>query len=283
MHFDISDIQQLKLNRFLTSAIAPRPIALVSTIDKAGNVNLSPFSFFNLVSYNPPIIIISVTRKVRDNTTKHTLQNVEEVPEVVVHIVDEKMVQQVSLASGDYEKGINEFIKAGFTTEPALRVKPPMVKESNIKLECKVVEIKALGNTGGAGNLIICEVLHMHINDSLLDETGNINQEKTEQVARAGDNWYMLADKRSMFKVPRPGITPGIGIDVLPDDIKNSPVLTGNHLAQLASVQQVPDIDLSFNHISNESGEALHTRIKSLIDDGDINTAWQVLLKRNMV
>lgn len=163
MQFDIKDIQPLQLNRLLTAAIAPRPIALVSTIDKQGNVNLSPFSFFNLFSYNPPIIIFSVTRKVRDNSTKHTLQNVEEIPEVVVHIVDEKMVQQISLASGDYQKDVNEFSKAGFTAIDAVKVKPPMVKESNIRMECLVKEIKPLGNIGGSGNLIICEVIYICI------------------------------------------------------------------------------------------------------------------------
>lgn len=281
MHFDVKEIASINLSRLLVTAIAPRPIALVSTIDIQGNVNLSPFSFFNLFSYNPPIVIFSVTRKVRDNTTKHTLQNVQEVPEVVIHIVDEQMVQQVSLASGEFDKGINEFVKAGFTEEPATRVKPPMVKESNIKFECLVKEIKPLGDIGGSGNLIICEVIYVHVNDALLDNNGHLIQQKMQQVARAGGDWYVLADKHNLFRVERPGIVPGIGIDALPGSIRKSKILTGNHLAQLASVSKLPDFDMAYN-ISAYEEDGLHTEIKRLIDEGDITAAWMVLLKSNI-
>lgn len=278
MHFDVKEVASINLSKLLVTAIAPRPIALVSTIDKQGNVNLSPFSFFNLFSYNPPIVIFSVTRKVRDNTTKHTLQNVLEVPEAVIHIVDDSMVQQVSLASGEFDKGINEFVKAGFTEEAATKVKPPMVKESNIKFECLVKEIKPLGDTGGSGNLIICEIIYIHVNDALLDEGGHLIQEKTQQVARAGGDWYSLTDKHNLFRIARPGIVPGIGIDALPEPIRRSKILTGNHLAQLASVSKLPDVDLVDNAIDYED-DALHTEIKNLVDKGDITAAWLLLLK----
>ena len=275
---------------YLQHAIAPRPIALASTIDKEGNVNLSPFSFFNLFSSNPPIVIFSPARRVRDNTTKHSLQNVEEVKEVVINIVDFDMVQQTSLASCEFAKGTNEFLKAGFTAEQATLVSPPMVKESKIKLECRVLEIKPLGTEGGAGNLVICEVLCMHIDDSILDADNKIDQAKMHHVARLGGDWYCKVDEHNLFKVAKPNTQLGIGIDALPEGIRNSKILTGNHLGQLANVNEMPVVEPSFNDdkLKNiiqyysinpeDMDNVLHTYAAKLLDDGNVHDAWQVLL-----
>ena len=278
------------VQNYLQHAIAPRPIAFASTIDKAGNVNLSPFSFFNLFSSNPPIVIFSPARRVRDNSTKHSLQNVEEVREVVINIVDYDMVQQTSLASCDFPKGSNEFVKAGFTEEKATLVIPPMVKESKIKLECKVLEIKPLGTEGGAGNLVICEVLCMHIDDSILDAGKKIDQAKIQHVARLGRDWYCRVDANNLFKVAKPNTELGIGIDVLPQGIRHSKILTGNHLGQLANVKEMPVVEPSFSDdklkniiqyysINPEDMDLeLHAYAAKLLDDGNVHDAWQVLL-----
>jgi len=290
MIIKLSDITPPEAQNFLQHAIAPRPICFASTIDAAGNVNLSPFSFFNLFSSNPPVVIFSPARRVRDNTTKHSLENVYEVPEVVINIVDYDMVQQASLASCEFPKGTNEFIKAGFTPEPASLVKPPMVKESKIKLECKVLEIKPLGTSGGAGNLVICEVLCMHIDESILDENNRIDQKKLHHVARLGGDWYCKVDESNLFQVIKPNIQIGIGIDVLPESIRNSSVLTGNHLGQLANVSEMPFVDPAFNDDKlkqiiqyyainpDELDNELHRYAKELLDQGKIKEAWQVLL-----
>ncbi|MGZ5220630.1 MAG: flavin reductase family protein, partial [Chitinophagaceae bacterium] len=201
MTFDLNDLKPAEKQYYLQHVIAPRPICFASTMDKEGNVNLSPFSFFNLFSTYPPIVIFSPSRRVRDNTTKHTLQNVLEVPEVVINIVTYDIVQQTSLASCEFPKGINEFIKAGFTAIPATLVKPPMVKESKENLECKVLEVKPLGTEGGAGNLVICEVLRMHIDDALLDEDKKIDQRKINHVARLGGDWYCQVNEQNLFQV----------------------------------------------------------------------------------
>src|SRR5215204_1557260 len=233
----ILDLQELKPSEkqyYLQHVVAPRPVCFASTIDKNGAVNLSPFSFFNLFSTHPPIVIFSPSRRVRDNTTKHTLQNVLEVPEVVINIVTYDMVQQTSLSSCEYPKGTDEFIKAGFTKEAATVVRPPMVKESKVKLECKVIEVKSLGETGGAGQLVICEVLKMHLHDSLLNEDKKIDQTKLELIARLGGDWYCRVTKDSLFSVPKPNTKLGIGIDSLPESIRFSKLLTGNHLGMLA-------------------------------------------------
>src|SRR5690349_14452372 len=203
MILDLKDLKTAERQYYLQHVIGPRPICFASTIDKAGKVNLSPFSFFNLFSSNPPVVIFSPARRVRDNTTKHSLQNVMEVPEVVINIVTYDMVQQVSLASCEFPKGVNEFVKAGFTEEPATLVRPPMVKESKVKMECRVKEIKSLGTEGGAGNLVICEVLRMHLDDSIFDAEGKIDQLKTNQVARLGGDWYCVANKQSLFMVEK--------------------------------------------------------------------------------
>jgi flavin reductase (DIM6/NTAB) family NADH-FMN oxidoreductase RutF len=290
MILDLKDLKTAERQYYLQHVIAPRPICFASTIDKAGNVNLSPFSFFNLFSSNPPIVIFSPARRVRDNTTKHTLQNVLEVPEVVINIVTYDMVQQTSLSSCEYPKETNEFIKAGFTPEPATLVKPPMVKESKVQLECKVIEIKPLGTEGGAGNLIICEVMRMHIDDSLLDENKKIDQRKINHVARLGGDWYCKVDETNLFHVPKPNTELGIGIDALPESVRTSKILTGNNLGQLANVNEMPVIEPSFDdtHLKNiiqyysinpdEMEKELHSYAKKLLDENKVKEAWQVLL-----
>lgn len=286
----LNKLNPADVQNYLQHAIAPRPICFASTIDAAGNVNLSPFSFFNLFSSNPPVVIFSPARRVRDNTTKHTLQNVLEVKEVVINIVDYDMVQQTSLASCEYPKGSNEFVKAGFTEEPATLVKPPMVKESKIKLECKVIEVKALGNEGGAGNLVICEVLCMHIDESILDENNKIDQTKIHHVARLGGDWYCKVDEQSLFKVAKPNTQLGIGMDALPESIRNSRLLSGNELAQLANVHEMPTVNPAFHddQLKNiiqyyaidpvEMENELHLYSRKLLKQDKVQEAWQVLL-----
>ncbi len=235
-------------------------------------------------------MIFSPSRRVRNNTIKHTLENVKEVPEVVINIVTYDMVHQVSLASCECPKEVNEFLKAGFTEEPATLVKPPMVKESKVKMECRVNEIKSLGNEGGAGNLVICEVIIMHIDDSFLDENKKIDQRKINHIARLGGDWYCKVDATNLFQVPKPNTELGIGIDALPGAIRNSKILTGNNLGQLANVHELPVIEPSFEdaHLKNiiqyysvnpdEMEKELHDYAKKLLDDGKIKEAWQVLL-----
>jgi flavin reductase (DIM6/NTAB) family NADH-FMN oxidoreductase RutF len=297
MTFDLNDLKPAEKQYYLQHVIAPRPICFASTIDKEGHVNLSPFSFFNLFSTNPPIVIFSPARRVRDNTTKHTLQNVLEVPEVVINIVTYDMVQQTSLASCEFPKGVNEFIKAGFTAIPATLVKPPMVKESKVKLECKVLEVKSLGTEGGAGNLVMCEVLRMHIADSLLDDPSaeaqgirKMDQRKINHVARLGGDWYCQVNEQNLFQAEKPNAQLGIGMDALPENIRNSSILSGNDLGQLANVQEMPVIDPSFDddHLKqiiqyyslnlDEMERELHTYAKSLLEQGKVKEAWQVIL-----
>ena len=290
MILDLKNLNASDKQYYLQHVIAPRPICFASTIDKAGNVNLSPFSFFNLFSSNPPIVVFSPARRVRDNTTKHTLQNVLEVPEVVINIVTYDMVQQVSLASCEFAKEVNEFTKAGFTEVAASRVKPPMVKESKVNLECAVIEVKPLGNEGGAGNLVICEVLVIHIDDSLLDENKKMDQRKINHVARLGGDWYCVVNESNLFQVEKPNTKLGIGIDALPATIQDSKFLSGNNLGQLANVHDLPFIDATFDdaHLKQiiqyysispeEMEKELHLYAKKLLDDGKLHEAWQVLL-----
>lgn len=290
MIINLKDLKPVEKQYYLQHVIAPRPICFASTIDKAGNVNLSPFSFFNLFSSNPPIVVFSPARRVRDNTTKHTLQNVLEVPEVVINIVTYDMVQQTSLASCEFPKKENEFVKAGFTEIPATVVKPPMVKESKVQLECKVIEVKPLGTEGGAGNLVICEVLVMHIDDSLLDENKKLDQRKINHVARLGGDWYCVVNENNLFQVEKPNTQLGIGIDALSASIRNSKLLSGNNLGQLANVHDMPVIDPSFDdaHLKqiiqyysinpDEMERELHSYAKKLLDAGKVKEAWQVLL-----
>jgi len=291
MVIDLSSLNPMQKQQWLQHAIAPRPIALASTIDKDGNVNLSPFSFFNLFSSNPPVVVFSPSRRARDNSTKHTLDNVLEVPEVVINIVDYDMVQQTSLSSCEFPKGVNEFHKSGFTIEPATTVRPPMVKESKVKMECKVIEVKSLGTEGGAGNLVICEVLRMHVADSILNAEGTmIDQQKLHHVARLGGDWYSKVDASNLFMVAKPNVQLGIGIDALPESIRNSTILTGNNLGQLGNVHEYPSVDAAyederlkkiiqyFSVNPDEMDKELHQYAKELLDAGKVNEAWQVLL-----
>ena len=290
MKLDLPDLKPAEKQYYLQHLVAPRPICFASTIDKNGKVNLSPFSFFNLFSSNPPIVIFSPSRRVRDNSTKHTLENVLEVPEVVINIVTYDMVQQQSLASCEFPKEVNEFTKAGFTEEPATLVQPPMVKESKAKMECRVLEVKPLGTEGGAGNLVICEVLCIHIADELLDENKKIDQRKIHHVARLGGDWYCVVNENSLFKVPKPNTQLGIGVEALPEPIRYSNILTGNDLGQLGNVHEMPAINPSFDdpHLKqiiqyysvnpDEMERELHIYAQKLLKEGNTEAAWQVLL-----
>ena len=294
MTIDIANSSIAEKQAWLVHAIGPRPIALASTIDKNGNVNLSPFSFFNLFSYEPPVIIFAPLRSVRTRRQKHSLLNVLEVPEVVINICDDAMVQQVSLSSCEYPKDVDEFVKAGFTKEPSILVKPPMVKEAKIKFECKVTEVKSLGDNGGAGQLIIAEISLMHVHESILnDQSKNIDQTKMHHIARLGGNWYAVINKLNLFTVTKPVAELGVGIDSLPAGIKNSSILTGNHLGQLANVHALPLTDISFNddyvnkimeqhrNKTNEVESELHRYAAKLLNENRLGEAWQVLLIKN--
>ncbi len=291
MIIDINKLPPIQKQAWLQHAIAPRPVCFASTIDKEGNVNLSPFSFFNLFSTNPPVVIFSPSRRVRDNTTKHSLQNAMEVPEVVINICDYGMVQQVSLASCEYPRGTDEFIKAGFTKEKASVVKPPMVKEAKVKFECRVNEVKSLGEEGGAGQLVIAEILVMHVDESILNAEGTmIDQLKLQHIARLGGDWYCRVNASNLFQVEKPNIKLGIGVDALPAGIRNSPILTGNNLGQLANVHDMPVVEPSFEDekLKNiiqyysvsppEMEKLVHMYAKELLDAGKVKEAWQVLL-----
>ena len=264
------ELNNLQLQTLLQTAIAPRPIALASTIDKDGNINLSPFSFFNLFSSNPPIVIFSPARRVRDNTTKHTLQNVLEVPEVVIGIVNYQIVQQISLASTEYSKEENEFIKSGLTMKDADLVKPKLIENCPVNLECKVIEIKHIGTEGGAGNLVICEIIKVHVQEEYLNEEGNLDQIKLDLVARLGGNWYSRNNAENLFEVPKPLVTKGIGFDLLPDEIKLSKIFTGNDLGMLANTEELP----TGNFFSEEN---LHLEAQKLLAESKISEAWELL------
>jgi flavin reductase (DIM6/NTAB) family NADH-FMN oxidoreductase RutF len=286
----LSDLTPAQAQNYLQHAIAPRPVCFASTIDKEDNVNLSPFSFFNMFSSNPPIVVFSPARRVRDNSTKHTLENVMEVPEVVINMVDFEIVQQMSLSSCEYPKGTNEFIKSGLTEQKATMVKPPMVKESKIKFECKVNQIIPLGTEGGAGNLVIAEIMVMHLDESILTNENKIDQTKIELLGRLGDHWYTKTNAGSMFEVAKPNIKLGIGFDQLPASIKNSKILNGNDLGKLANVNELPVVDASFDDdklkniilyfsINPENMEReLHTYAKELLNKNKVEDAWQILL-----
>jgi flavin reductase (DIM6/NTAB) family NADH-FMN oxidoreductase RutF len=237
---DVNDIQQSDLFRIISNSITPRPIAFVSTVDKEGNVNLSPFSFFNAFGVNPSTLIFSPARRGRDNTTKHTYQNVKEVAEVVINTVNYNMVQQMSLSSSDYDKGVNEFVKSGFTPIDSDLVKPPRVGESPVAFECKVREVIETGTGGGSGNLVICEVLKVHIQDGLLQENGTIDPNKLDIVGRLGGDYYVRASGDALFEVEKPLTKPGIGVDGLPEHIRNSKILTGNDLGILGNIKEIP-------------------------------------------
>ena len=281
------DISTGKLHGLLLSAVAPRPIAFASTIDGQGNPNLSPFSFFNVFSANPPIMIFSPARRVRDNSTKHTLENAEETKEVVINVVNYDMVHQMSLSSTEYPEGVNEFEKAGLTMLESDIVKPFRVAESPVQFECKVNDIVKLGTEGGAGNLIICEVVKLHVDDEFLNEEGQIDQEKLDLVARAGGSYYSRA-RNGFFEIPKPLSTLGIGVDNLPEDVKNSMILTGNDLGMLANVEALPtkkdvqdfitNIGSKHPQLVNASQRSKHKKAKDYLSYGDLDSAWKLLL-----
>ena len=281
------DLSTGKLHGYLLSAVAPRPIAFASTIDEEGRPNLSPFSFFNVFSANPPIMIFSPARRVRDNTTKHTLHNVEAVKEVVINVVNHDIVHQMSLSSTEYPEDVNEFEKAGLTMLPSEEVKPFRVAESPVQFECKVNDIIKLGTEGGAGNLVICEVVKLHIADEVLNEDGTINQEALDLVARAGGSYYSRA-KAGFFEIPKPLRTMGIGVDALPEHVKNSMILTGNNLGMLANVDALPnqeevdqfvnDISERYPEIKTASHRKKHKLAQNYLSFGDVESAWKLLL-----
>jgi len=284
-----------KIHQYLLGAVGPRPIAFASTIDEQGNSNLAPFSFFNVFSANPPILIFSPARSGRTNTTKDTYNNIKSNPEVVINVVNYDIVHQMSLASSPYAPGVNEFDKAGFTAIASQTVKPMRVEESPVQFECKVNEVIELGKEGGAGNLIICEVLKIHIKDEVLDENGMIDQQKIDLVSRMGGNWYCRSDKNSMFEITKPITTCGVGFDALPSDVRSSVVLSGNDLGQLAGIEKFPDetevnefklIELSDLFMSledqpRELEKALHQKAKDLLKENRLEDAWLTLLAFN--
>ena len=266
------------LHGYLQGSIAPRPIAFASTIDKDGNVNLSPFSFFNVFGTNPPTLIFSPNRRVRDGSQKHTLENVLEHDEVVINMVDFAMVEQMSLASCEYEKGINEFIKGGFTEEPSIMVKPPRVKESKAAFECKVKQVIQMSEEGGSPNLVICEVILAHFSEDILDENGKIDQTKTDWVARLGGDWYVRASGNALFEVAKPSIHKGIGVDAIPDFIKNDSSFSGNDLGRLGNIENLPSKDEIDDFILHNPNANFKEMGKEYLTNGKIKEAWMALL-----
>lgn len=287
LSFDPTDIPTNILHSHLLSAVAPRPIAFASTMDKDGNPNLSPFSFFNVFSTNPPILVFSPSRRVRNNTTKHTLDNVEATKEVVINVVNYEIVQQMSLSSTEYPQGVNEFEKAGLTMLKSDMVKPFRVAESPVQFECKVNDIIKLGTQGGAGNLIICEVVKFHVSEDVLNKDQSINQKKLDLVARAGGSLYSRANK-GFFEIPKPLSTLGIGVDNLPEDIKNSMVLTGNDLGMLANIEAIPSkneveafihsLGERYPNIKSATYREKHKLAHNYLSYGDVKSAWNILM-----
>jgi len=293
---DPKEIKTGLLHSYMLSAIAPRPIAFVSTMDKEGNPNLSPFSFFNAFGSHPPIVVFSPARRVRDNTTKHTLENVHEVKEVVINVVNYAMVHQASLASTEYPKGVNEFMKSGFTPVESVLVKPFRVKESPVQMECKVLNVIETGHEGGAANLVVCEILLMHISEDVLTEDKKIDQHKIDLVARMGFDWYCRASGNALFEVAKPNTKHGIGIDNIPEKIRLSKILTGNNLGQLGNVDSLPTVEevneykrLSeidkledrFGKKSDDLKDQLHRLAKASLEKGDVSEAWKILLSNS--
>jgi flavin reductase (DIM6/NTAB) family NADH-FMN oxidoreductase RutF len=285
------DVSPAQLQGYLQSAVAPRPIAFASTISKNGKPNLSPFSFFNVFSSNPPILIFSPARRVRNNTIKHTLINAEDTREVVINVVNYDIVQQMSLSSTEYADDVNEFLKSGLTQIPSDIVKPYRVKESPVQFECKVNEIISLGNDGGAGNLIICEVVKIHINRNILDENGLIDQYKIDLVSRLGGNWYSRSNQ-GLFEVPKPLVNLGIGVDAIPEHIKLSPVFNGNDLGKLGNIESLPtnqevSIFVKENFavkgvLSADDALKVHQKAKEYLNNDDVLSAWKVLLAESI-
>ncbi|SDW31127.1 NADH-FMN oxidoreductase RutF, flavin reductase (DIM6/NTAB) family [Lutibacter oricola] len=287
---DPNSISTKELHSILLTAIAPRPIAFASTINIKGEVNLSPFSFFNVFSSNPPTLIFSPARRVRDNTTKHTLQNVEAVKEVVINIVNYPIVEQMSLTSTEYEEGVNEFKKAGLTEGNSVKVKPPRVLESPVSFECKVDNIISLGNEGGAGNLVICKVVYIHINNEYLDEENNLDTKKLDLVARLGGSWYTRITEESLFEIPKPISTKGIGVDSLPKHIFKTDILSGNNIGRLGNFEKVPSeeeiekfkslpeiAEMLIGLDEDEKMELIHKKVKLNLKNGDVKMAIKLL------
>lgn len=270
---DPANISQQELHGYLLSAVAPRPISFASTIDKDGNVNLSPFSYFNLFSVNPPIMIFSPSRRGRDNTTKHTLENVLEVKETVINIVNYDMVEQMSLSSTEYGDGVNEFVKAGLTQVPSDKVAPPRVGEAPVAFECVVDQVIALGDGPGAGNLVLAKVVQIHVKKAFLDAEGKLDTPKLDLVARMGGNWYCRANGDALFEIPKPIRTKGIGVDMLPEAVRNSTVLTGNNLGRLGNLEQLPTKEAIA--IIAENAE-----VKSILNRGEDSTALHKLAQQ---
>jgi flavin reductase (DIM6/NTAB) family NADH-FMN oxidoreductase RutF len=284
---DPKSLSTSKLHGYLLSTIAPRPIAFASTVDVHGNPNLSPYSFFNVFSANPPILIFSPARRVRDNTVKHTLENIEATREVVINMVSYDMVHQMSLTSTEYDKGINEFDKSGLTMLKSDIVKPFRVAESPVQFECKVNDIIPLGTEGGAGNLVICEVVKLHIDDDVLNEDDSINQQKLDLVARAGGSYYSRA-KKGFFEIPKPISSLGIGVDNFPEHVKNSMILTGNDLGMLANIEALPneetvtlflkEVGSRYPNIKTATHREKHKLARNYLSFGDVESAWKILL-----
>ena len=289
MEYLVKDLNTIQIQQILANSVGPRPIAFASTIDKDGNPNLSPFSFFNVFSSAPPILIFSPSRRVRDNTTNHTLENILEVPEVVINVVNYAMVQQTSLSSTEYPKNVNEFEKAGFTAIESDTIKPMRVKESPVQFECKVNQVMALGNEGGAGNLVFCEVIKIHVHDSIFNDQKQIDPFKIDLVARMGGNWYCRANGNALFEVEKPLTTMGIGVDALPHSIRYSPILTGNDLGKLGNMEALPNKEELKSFKDSEEFEirqqsavnsdfASHRIAKQLITEGKTIEALKFLL-----
>jgi flavin reductase (DIM6/NTAB) family NADH-FMN oxidoreductase RutF len=294
MKFDPKEITTGKLHGLMLGVIAPRPIAFASTVDKEGNVNLSPFSFFNVFSANPPILIFSPARRVRDNTTKHTLENVLEFPEVVINIVNHSIVEQMSLSSTEYGKGIDEFVKSGLTPIASDTVRPPRVAESPAAFECKVNDVIHLGEEGGAGNLILAEVKMMHIKEELLDENGKPDPFKLDLVARMGGDYYTRASGDSLFTLPKPNSKIGIGYDQIPQNVLKSHVLTANNLGRLGNITALPtkaetnafteseeirEIIKRFQNDQESLENHLHQLAKKYLESNELEKAWLTLLQ----
>jgi len=293
LHIHPKDIPVGELHQYLLGAVGPRPIALASTLDQFGNPNLSPFSFFNIFSANPPIAIFSPARRVRNNTTKHTLENVLDNKEVVINVVSYDIVQQTSLSSTEYESGVNEFTKAGLTPIQSELVKPFRVKESPVQMECVVNDVIELGQEGGAGNLVICEIKMIHISENILNDMGAIDPNKIDLVGRMGGNWYSRSSHDAIFEVEKPLRKLGIGVDNIPSRIRNSYILSGNDLGMLGNIESIPSVDevnsykeenytikeiLNFTVEDEEARENLHYRAKELLRKGRVNEAWKTLL-----
>ena len=287
---DASALSGLQLQNILQYVIAPRPICFASTINQEGEVNLSPFSYFNLFSVQPPICIFSPSRRLRDNTTKHTLDNLVEIGECVINIVTYDMVAQTSLASCEFAKGVNEFIKAGFTMLPSELVKPPRVAESPVQLECKINQVIPLGETGGAGNLVLAEIIRIHLSESILDEKGNVDQTALDLVARLGGNWYARINNDSLFQLEKPNEKIGIGFDQLPIDILKAEWLSNNEKAKLANLNNPPDKTTALtmldaetrqlcSSVNNQNRNAIYTEIKHLLEKGESLKAWCLALQ----